>query len=92
MKDVCRVVHAVLKGAVEMGESFSATSEAHTLTEVIPAFVTVIAVATHDASLDGDPLAWYEIFDAWSYSSDDTCSLMAEDKWSLNGKVSIPSR
>ena len=51
------VVHALLEGAVEVGEGLCAAGEAHVLAEVVAAGGAVAALAALDAGLDGDALA-----------------------------------
>lgn len=71
------MVHAILKSPIEMGECFSAATEAHVLAEVVPPLFAVVTVATHDACLYGDTLTWYEIFDPWTDGCHDACCFVA---------------
>ena len=89
VEDVCRVVHACLKGAVEVGKGLGAAGEAEAGAEVVAAAETVCARATHDAGLDGDALADAEVGDAIADSCDDAGSLVTEDEGCAEGKVAI---
>jgi hypothetical protein len=49
-------------------------------------------MVAHDASLDGNTLSWYEVFDASSNCGDDACCLVTQDERGLHSKVAIPTR
>ena len=57
VEDVGGVVHALLEGAVEVGEGLGGAREAHVLAEVVAALGAVAALAALDARLDRDALA-----------------------------------
>jgi hypothetical protein len=59
MEDVGGMVHAFLKGAVEVGECFCAASKAEILAEIVAAFGAMVTVIAHDASLNSDSLTGY---------------------------------
>lgn len=89
MEDMGGVVHALLEGAVEVGEGLRATGEAHALAEVVSTLCAVVAVVAHDAGLNGDTLAGDEVLHAWTDGGDDTGGFMAEDEGSLYGEVTV---
>lgn len=86
---MCRVVHTVLEGPVEMGEGFGTAAEAHAFAEVVTTLFAVVAVIAHHAGLDGDTLANNNVFDAWAYSGDDAACFVAQHHGCLHGKVPV---
>ena len=86
---MCGVVHAVLEGAVEVGEGLCAACEAHVFAEVVAALDAVRAGVAHDARLDGDALADDKVLYAGAYGRDGAGGLVAEDEWCLERKVSV---
>ena len=62
MQNVSWVVHEVLERSVGVWEDFCAAAKPHVSTEVVPPFCTVISTIAHNASLNGDSLAFYETF------------------------------
>lgn len=91
MQNVCRVVHTFLESAVEMGKCLRAGSEAETFAEVVSTRRAIVAVAAHNAGFDGHALSWYDVGHAWTDSSNDARSFVAEDKGRLKGKVPVPA-
>ena len=59
MEDVSGMVHAFLKGAVQVGECFGTASKPKALAEVVTAFGAIGAVVAHDASLNSNSLSDY---------------------------------
>jgi hypothetical protein len=90
MKDVCGMVHTILKGPVEMREGASAAAEPHTLAKVISTLFAVIAVIAHDTSFNCDPLAWYKIFHAGTDSGHYAPRFVTQHEWRLYREVAIP--
>lgn len=88
---MCRVVHAILEGTVEMWKGLCAAAETHVLAEVVAAFGAVGAVVAHDACLYCDTLTDDEVLYTGADGCDDTCCFMAEDEGSLESKVSVAS-
>ena len=89
VEDVCGMVHAFLKGPVEVREGFGAAGEAEVLAEVIAAALAVVAVPAHDAGLDGDALADDEVLDTRTDGGDDASSFMTEDEGRLDDEVTV---
>lgn len=89
VKNVCRMVHTLLKRAVQMRECLCTASETETLAKVVAAGRAVVAIAAHDACLDGHALTGNDIRNAWPYGGDDTCCLMPENEGGLKSKVAI---
>ena len=85
------VVHALLEGAVEVGEGLCAAAEAHVLAEVVAALRAEGAVVAHDASLYRDALSGDEVLDAGADGGDDASGFMAEDEGRLDDKVAVAS-
>jgi hypothetical protein len=57
MEDFGRVVHAFLKGAVEVRECFCTAGEPKVLAQVVAALGAIRAVAAHDAGFDSNSLS-----------------------------------
>jgi hypothetical protein len=74
-----RMIHAFLKGAVKMRECFCTASKAKLFTQIIAAFEAIVAVLAHNASLDSNSLADYQILDTGTDSSHDTGSFVTEN-------------
>ena len=85
------VVHALLEGAVEVGECLCAAGEAHVLAEVVAALCAVGAVVAHDARLDGYSLARDEVLDTGTDGGDDAGCFVTEDEGSLDDEVAVAS-
>ena len=89
VEDVGGVVHALLEGAVCVGEGLCGTAEAHVLAEVVAALGAVGAVVAHDTCLDRDALADDEVLDTGANGGDDACSFVAEDEGRLDDEVAV---
>ena len=87
--DVCGVVHALPKTAVEVGEGGGRGTELHVLAEVVAALSAEGAVVAHDAGFDGYSLARDEVLDPGADGGDDASSFMTEDEWCLDDEVAI---
>lgn len=73
MKYVCRMVHSVLKGSVQMRERFGGRCEAHVFAEVVAASLAIGAFTAHDACFDGDTLADGKVLYTWANCGHDSC-------------------
>jgi hypothetical protein len=59
MEDVSGMIHAFLKGAVQVGECFGTASKPKALAEIVTTFGAIGAVVAHDASLNSNSLSDY---------------------------------
>jgi hypothetical protein len=89
MENMGWMLNAILKGAVGVGERFSAAAEPQAFTEIVTSFCAVITVIAHDTSLDSDSLAWKKIFDTWADGSNDSGCFVAKNERCLESKVAI---
>jgi hypothetical protein len=89
MNDMCGVVHPVLERSIKVRECLGAAGKAHTLTQVVTANLTVVALFAHNASLNGNALTGDKILHTRADSSDHTRCFMAEDERCLKCKITI---
>ena len=85
------MVHVLLEGAIEVGESFGATGEPETLAEVITTLRAEATVVAHDAGFDGYSLADHEVLNARTDGGYDAGGFVTEDHGCLEGKVAVPA-
>ena len=79
VKDVSRVVHALLKSTVQMRECLSAACESHVFAKIVAALRAIGAIVAHNASLDSDTLTDDQVLDTWTHSGHYAGRLVTED-------------
>jgi hypothetical protein len=72
-----------------MGEGRCAAAKAHRLAKIVATASAKVALAAHNASLDGDAVTDDEVSDARTDCSHDACGLMTEDKRLANGEITV---
>jgi hypothetical protein len=85
------VVHVLLEGSIEVGESLGATGKPKALTEVVTTLGAVATVVAHHPGLDGHSLANHKVLNTRANRGHDASGLMAEDHWCLEGEVAVPA-
>lgn len=89
MYNVGRVVHTILKGAVDMREGSCTTAKAHGLAEVVTTASAEVTFAAHNSGLNCDALTDSEANNARTHSNDDACGFVAKNERLANSKVTV---
>ena len=86
------MIHILLEGSIEVGESLGTTGEPKALAEVVTTFGAVATVVAHNSGLDGYSLANHKVLNIRANRGHDASGLMAEDQGCLESEVAIPTK
>ena len=86
------MVHVLLEGTIEVGESLGATGEPKALAEVVTTFGAVATLVAHNSGLDGHSLTDHKVLDIGANRGHDASGLVAEDQGRLEGEVAVPAK